>query len=233
MTRRDRHQDLRLRRRADAGLGDHAGVRDRLAGVHVAGAGEGAVRSTHQTDIFSLGVVMYQLLTGRLPFQGTNNYSMIYQIINVDPPRPPPAASGSAAAHRRHRDARAGEGRRRALPDLGRVRARSGGRARAASTSSRRASPRARNSTPCASSISSASSPTSSCGRCCGWRRGTSRAGRPALIQEGDIGSSFFILVSGQVKVVEAGQAAEPPEGRRVLRRDGLSPRKPNERTPT
>ncbi len=43
---------------------------------------------SHQTDIFSLGVVMYQLLTGSLPFKSTNNYSMVYQIINVDPPPP-------------------------------------------------------------------------------------------------------------------------------------------------
>ena len=31
---------------------------------------------------------MYQLLSGRLPFTGNNNYSTIYQIINVDPPPP-------------------------------------------------------------------------------------------------------------------------------------------------
>lgn len=41
-----------------------------------------------RSDIFSLGVVFYQLLTGKLPFDGENMAAIMYQITSVNPTPP-------------------------------------------------------------------------------------------------------------------------------------------------
>lgn len=43
---------------------------------------------TQQTDLYSLGVVMYELLTGKHPFEAASFSRLIYKVVNEDPPDP-------------------------------------------------------------------------------------------------------------------------------------------------
>ena len=80
---------LRPRPRRGAGGRRREGPRLRHAVVHVAGAGAGtAHRIDGRTDIYSLGVVLYEMLTGRVPFRATTIPELLRQVRD-DEPQPP------------------------------------------------------------------------------------------------------------------------------------------------
>lgn len=40
---------------------------------------------THQADIYSLGMVLYKMLTGRFPFDAENTFALMHKIVNEEP----------------------------------------------------------------------------------------------------------------------------------------------------
>ena len=134
---------LRDRPLADRGGPDRRRPRARHDRLRLARAGARATTSTGQSDLYSLGVVLFEMLTGDVPFHGENQVAVAMKHVREELPDVQlrrPEVSSALAAVRRPRD---GQGPRRAATPRPRADRRPRGRA-GASRPRARARPPAR-----------------------------------------------------------------------------------------
>ncbi|MDR1853894.1 MAG: protein kinase [Azoarcus sp.] len=88
----DDDDDVRI---SDFGLALNINKQVEADSTFIMGVGSPAYMSPEQikgyplnqkTDIYSLGAVMFHMLTGRLPFRAVNAAQLVYKILNADPP---------------------------------------------------------------------------------------------------------------------------------------------------
>ena len=88
----DEHDNVKI---TDFGLALNISKKSASDSTFIMGVGSPAYMSPEQikgyplnqkTDLFSLGVVLFHMLTGRLPFRAKNPAQLIYKIINTEPP---------------------------------------------------------------------------------------------------------------------------------------------------
>ena len=83
---------------------------------------------SERSDIYSIGVMLYEMLTGRLPFDGESAVSIALKHVSEQPERPSTYNPAISVGLEAVRDARAGQGPGGALPRRRRVHGRAGGR---------------------------------------------------------------------------------------------------------
>ena len=162
----------------------------------------------HRTDIYSIGVSMYQMLTGRLPFQGANNFSLMYAITGgkLEPPSalrkdlPPEIEAIVLRAMARERDQRY-----QAWGDFSRELAQVFSASRGEARKAQEFADSDRFETLRALSFFSAFSDAElwEVARISTWRHAD--AGQ-TLMKEGEPGTDFCILAEGEAKVTRRGK---------------------------